>query len=137
MGRSVIEPFGDYLGVGVDSVDVVDFERLPFEDNVAFYRRVFTAAEIEYCLSRPHPAQHFAARFAAKEAAVKAFNQDLQVAYWQVEVERAADGSPRLRVWNADRTDLLELMGAARALVSLSHSAQVATAVVVLTRSEK
>ena len=57
--------------------------------------RVFTAAEREYCLSRPNPVQHFAARFAAKEAVGKALGTG--VASWQ-EIEIGSGGKPQVRM---------------------------------------
>jgi holo-[acyl-carrier protein] synthase len=119
------------IGVGIDQVMVADFERQAFADNCAFYERMFSADEIAYCLSQAVPAQHFAARYAAKEAAVKAFNAIEALAYWQIEVLRGDDGAPALQFWSEDRSEpLIELM-TYRTLVSLSHTETMACAVVV------
>src|SRR5438067_67424 len=87
---------GNVVGIGVDLTDIAEFTRLPFDPNRPFYRRVFTAAEISYCLSQADPARHFAARFAAKEAAVKAFRSVVELGYWQIEVVRDEVGAPNL-----------------------------------------
>jgi holo-[acyl-carrier protein] synthase len=120
------------LGVGIDQVAVAEFERLPFEEHQPFYRRLFTAEEIAYCRVQPLPAQHFGARFAAKEAAVKAYSQLVRLAYWQVEVIRGTDGAPALRLWNADRSGLAAEGKWYRAFVSLSHTDELATALVIV-----
>ena len=120
------------VGVGIDVVDVADFERISFESNPRFYSRCFTDAEISYCRSRARPARHFAARFAAKEAAVKAAAGIATLLPWHFEVIRSDSGIPALR-WR-DRIDERHRSRLAghRAYVSLSHGDALATAVVVL-----
>ena len=59
-------------GLGVDIEDISRFRETPFELNVSFYQKVFTGDEIKYCLSKVDPYQHFAVRFCAKEAFIKA-----------------------------------------------------------------
>ena len=120
-------------GLGIDIVEVKEFERLPYAEHPSFYQRCFTPDEITYCRSRPAPAQHFAARFAAKEAAVKALDGITPLAYWQVEVTRSADGAPALHFWNRERTARLT-DNPFRALVSLTHSNSLAAAAVVVWR---
>ena len=58
------------LAVGVD---IEDIERFEGKDEM-FYRRIFSDLEFDYCKSMPCPAQHFAARFCAKEAIFKALS---------------------------------------------------------------
>lgn len=125
-------PHQQVVGVGVDVVDVADFERISFESNPRFYGRCFTEAEISYCQSRALPAPHFAARFAAKEAAVKAAAGITTLLPWQFEVTRSASGIPSLR-WRESVDDQRQpLLAGHHAYVSLSHGESVATAVVVL-----
>jgi holo-[acyl-carrier protein] synthase len=120
------------IGIGVDTVAITDFAALPFLNNQPFYERMFSPAEIAYCLTQAVAAPHFAARFAAKEATVKAFSSVTPLGYWQVEVVRAAHGAPGLRLWNEDRTGpAAELVGY-RPLISLSHTDALATAFVVV-----
>jgi holo-[acyl-carrier protein] synthase len=122
------------LGVGVDVVDIADFERLTFATHQRFYERCFTAAEIAYCTSQARSAQHFAACFAAKEAVVKAISGRYQLAYWQTEVGHESNGRPFLRFWNDDRSAPLECFDEFETRVSLSHADGVAAAVVVIGR---
>ena len=128
----MVEPIAELTGVGIDHVDVAEFERLEFDRNAAFYRRCFSVDEIAYCRAQAGSAPHFAARFAAKEAAVKAFSSVAELAYWQIEVTRAANGAPALRIWNEDRSAPAEGLEAYSALVSLSHTHQLASAVVAV-----
>ena len=60
------------IGLGVDIEDIGRFRKLQFPKNKSFYQKIFTPREIKYCLSRPDPYPSFAARFAAKEAVIKA-----------------------------------------------------------------
>ena len=104
------------FGVGTDIESVNRFADL-VEKNDPLIRRVFTPDEIRYCLSGQYPAERFAARFAAKEAVVKAL-YDLGVtgvAIPAVEILKRPDGAPSVRVAGlaADRVTVR---------VSLSHS---------------
>jgi holo-[acyl-carrier protein] synthase len=123
---------GHPVGIGVDVAEIAEFESLPFDANTAFYRRLFSAEEIAYCTAQAVAAQHFAARFAAKEAAVKAVSSVVQLGYWQVEVVRSEDGAPGLRFWNEDRSAPADVLDAYQSLVSLSHTDALATAFVVV-----
>ena len=60
------------LGVGADIEDVFRFRKLPYPKNKSFYQKIFTKKEIAYCLEKSDPSESFAARFAAKEAVIKA-----------------------------------------------------------------
>jgi holo-[acyl-carrier protein] synthase len=128
VARELIRP---PVGIGIDVVDVAEFERLLPATHAAFYQRCFTDAEIAYCSAQADPAQHFAARFAAKEAAVKAIAAQTQLAYWQIEVEKHADGRPVLTLWTFDRTSKLRDLEHVDLKVSLSHSDTWAAAMVV------
>ena len=119
------------MGIGTDLADIAPFRQRPFADNPGFYRLTFTEAEQEYCLSRPDPAPHWAARFAAKEAAVKALSA-LVVAVPQVEVTRDPSGAPGLRLVSR-RGEALPALPPLRLWVSLSHGADIAVAFVVVT----
>lgn len=118
-------------GVGLDVCDVADFEQRSLETHAAFYARCFSQQEIDYCCAQAAPYQHFAARFAAKEAAIKALGNITPLAYWQVEVIRGSNGAPGLRVWDESRLAPLGLMDEYRLLVSLTHTDTTAAAIVV------
>ncbi|MBW2975228.1 holo-ACP synthase [Candidatus Woesearchaeota archaeon] len=73
-------------GIGVDIESIDSFKKLSFNKSKNFYNKIFTKKEIEYCLKRANPYQHFAVRFCAKEAFIKAthkkFNyKDIEVTF--------------------------------------------------------
>ena len=110
--------------IGIDIIDNERFERaLARRPRLA--ERVFTAAEREYCLSRPNPAQHFAARFAAKEAVGKALGTG--VLSWR-EIEIVPGGKPEVRMTGSTRNTAAAI-GAGAVSVSLSHCGLVSVAV--------
>ena len=124
------------VGLGMDLVEVARIERLLHgEKGERALRRLFTEREVGYARRRPHPAQHFAARFAAKEAAYKALSGDDAVARavgWRdIEVVPTVDGRPTL-VFHGFAAQRAERLGVARVLVTLTHTDGVAGAVVVL-----
>jgi holo-[acyl-carrier protein] synthase len=122
------------VGVGVDVVEVADFERISFDSNPAFYRRCFSESEIAYCRSKGSPARHFAARFAAKEAAVKAASALVTLLPWDFEVERHSSGRPSLRLRHTINAATRSLLEGHEVHVSLSHGETLATAFVALCR---
>ena len=98
--------------------------------------RVFTEEERAYCDSRgTGAAQHYAARFAAKEAAFKALRTGWRdgLAWHHVEVTSDELGAPHLQLSGHAR-DLFEQMGATHAHLSLSHTAEHAVAQVIFER---
>ena len=101
-----------------------------------FAERVFTPSERQYCDSRGVAApQHYAARFAAKEAALKALKTGWRggISWQDVEVTSDELGAPSLSFYGEARV-LLEKSGANRTHVSLSHTTEHAIAEVVLER---
>ncbi len=65
------------LGVGIDIEAISRFDKLSYENNKSFYNKIFTTQEISYCINKSSPGQHFAVRFCAKEAFIKAINQQI------------------------------------------------------------
>ena len=122
------------VGVGIDLVEVDRVTRLLERDLPRAVERLLTAAEREYCFSQSTPAVHVAARLAAKEAAFKALSPPGEAAYlpWRdFEVTRAPDGVPDLRFHGKARAKA-ERLRVASALLSLTHTAHHAAAVVIL-----
>lgn len=117
------------LGVGIDIIEIDRIQATIEKWGAHFLEKVFTAPEIDYCNSKANPAQHFAARFAAKEAFFKALpkSRELSVSWKQIEVMSMKEGNPVIK------TDGLkgEYSGITIHL-SLSHSLNSAVAVVVL-----
>ena len=120
------------VGLGIDIVEVPRI-RKALEGGQALAHRVFTEAELEYCEARKNKYQHFAGRFAAKEAALKALGTGWQEGIrWQdVEVLSGALGKPELRFHGRAHEILVE-RGAQSAVLTISHATEYAVAAVVL-----
>lgn len=120
------------LGIGTDLLDVSRMARELGGEDRGFLDAVFTPSEIAYCESQRYPARHFAARFAAKEALFKALSGEGPPDFWRdVEVARDGDAPPRL-VLHGRMKEAADRRGVRSVLVSLSHTAGVAAASVVL-----
>ena len=122
------------LGLGTDMIEVERIEASVRRFGNRFLRRVFTEAEIAYCLRKKSTAaESFAARFAAKEAAAKALGTGISrgVAWREIEVRRERGAAPTLHM-SGRAAKRAEEMGVQRASVSLTHSRSAALAVVIL-----
>ncbi len=121
------------VGIGIDLVEVERLRAALARHGERARRRLFTSREVRECEERTDPDQCLAARFAAKEAALKALGSGKQPAirWTDLEVVRAESGAPRLELGGGARA-LAQRMGVARAWVSLSHEAGLAIALVVL-----
>jgi holo-[acyl-carrier protein] synthase len=122
--------------LGIDLVHVARL-RAAIEENPRFEEAVFTEGERAYCRRRADPFPHFAARFAAKEAVLKALGRGLSAegpdgALLEIEVVRG-EGPPRLRLFGRVLR-LAERLGPYEPAISLSHSEDLAVASVVLSR---
>lgn len=117
--------------VGVDIVEIERIGRLVAEHGERFVDRVFTPAEAAYCRGR---VPNLAARFAGKEAVLKALGTGLQGVHWR-EVEILADplGQPQVRLHGRARARA-DNLGLAHFAISLSHSRDLAVAFVVASR---
>jgi holo-[acyl-carrier protein] synthase len=118
--------------VGVDLVAVARFQRR-FEGRDALLGEMFTPFELDYCRAQKNPWMHLAARFAAKEAALKALGTGLSggMTWRDVEVRRDPAGAPSLAFSGATR-EALSLAKFNGCSVSLSHTLDQAIAVVLL-----
>ena len=120
-------------GIGID---VIQNERIRdslqrFGDR--FLNRIYTEGEIEYCKKCAQPEIHYAARFAAKEAAFKALGTGWAagVKWKDIEVVRLSSGKPELHLHGEALTHATS-SGATRFYVSLTHDQLVSCAVVIL-----
>jgi holo-[acyl-carrier protein] synthase len=120
-------------GIGID---VIQNERIResiqrFGDR--FLNRIYTEGEIGYCKKCADPGIHYAARFAAKEAAFKALGTGWAagVTWKDIEIERLSSGKPELHL-HGTALDKATEIGAKRFLVSLTHDQLVSCAVVIL-----
>lgn len=121
------------FGVGIDLVKISRIDNALKRWGEHFQRKAFTAVEIQYCLRKRHPAPSFAARFAAKEAFVKALGIGLRrgVHLKDVEVQRGPLGKPVLTLHGRAR----EICGREEItgiFLSLTHDQDFSSAVVVL-----
>jgi holo-[acyl-carrier protein] synthase len=114
--------------VGVDLIEIeriaVALERYP-----GFRERCFTEAERTYCDGRAKPAQHYAARFAGKEAVGKALGSGVRFTWREIEIA----GRPKPGVTLSGKTlAWAERVGAGRIELSMTHSRELASAVCVV-----
>ena len=121
------------LSIGIDIVEVYRI-RETLARTPRFSERVFTPLEREYCESKgAAAAQSYAARFAAKEAFLKALRTGWRgkITWQDMEIVAEPDGGPLMNV-NGEAARLLAELGAARIHLSLSHTTEHAIAQVVL-----
>ncbi len=116
-----------FLKVGLDLIEIDRVARA-LERHPGFRQRCFTEAEIAYCDSRPNPAQHYAGRFAGKEAVGKALGSGVHFTWKEIEIR----GRPKPGVHLSGRTAAWAAkVGAARIELSMTHSRGMAAAVAV------
>jgi holo-[acyl-carrier protein] synthase len=126
---------GNVLGVGVDLTEVDRIRAAHVKHGAAFLDKVFTPAEQQLCLSKADPYPSLAARFAAKEAASKAFGTGLgaELSLTSVSVLNGPAGEPVV-VLDDKAQALVAAQGASRLLISLTHTDTLAQAFAVLVR---
>jgi holo-[acyl-carrier protein] synthase len=116
--------------VGVDLIEIERIRRT-LERYPAFKRRCFTEGEIAYCDSRPNPPQHYAARFAGKEAVGKALGFGIAVRFAWRDVE--ISGRPKPGVSLSGRVAAwAKRVGAGSIDLSMTHSRELAAAVALV-----
>jgi len=110
------------IGVGVDIVDLARVLKMIERYGKKFLGKTFTDGEIAYCTSRKAPVQHFAARFAAKEAVFKALGTGWRegMGWKEIEVQADARGRPRIRLTGKASIKARDL-GIVEMHVSISH----------------
>lgn len=128
--QSLFPPAVGVLGVGLDLVDVSRLEAA-LRRRSRLAGRVFTEAEIAYASGHRSPWEHFAVRFAAKEATMKALGVGLGAfALRDVEVIRLAGGAPAIRL-HAGAAALAQSRGVLALCCSLTHAGGFAQAMVI------
>ncbi len=120
------------VGIGVDIVEIGRIRRLRERQGEAFLEKCFTPAEREYCRRRKNADESFAARFAAKEAVMKALGTGWSggASFAGIEVVRDDDGPPTVQL-HGKTAALAESKGVLALHLSLSHSERYAVAQVV------
>ena len=116
------------MRIGVDLIEIARV-RHALERYPSFRERCFTEAERAYCDSKPNPPQHYAARFAGKEAVGKALGSGVHFTWREIEIS----GRPKPGVSLSGRTKAwAERVGAGRIELSMTHSKGLAAAVAVV-----
>jgi holo-[acyl-carrier protein] synthase len=120
------------IGLGLDATDIPRIAAAIARYGDRFTHRVFTDAEIAYCSVKHNPAPHYAGRFSAKEAAMKALGTGhTQGVLWRdIEVIRGG-GPPRLRL-HGGALRRFQAMGGSGSLLTITHADTVAMAQVML-----
>src|SRR5215207_3870456 len=123
----------DIIGLGVDLTDIPRIAQTYAQYGERFLKRVFTEGEIAYCMRRRDPVPHFAGRFAAKEAAMKALGtgHSRGVLWRDIEVVRAPGEAPQLR-FHGGAARRLAYLNANSSLLTITHSQTLAIAQVML-----
>lgn len=120
-------------GIGVDVLNVARMTEIVARRGDAFLKRVFTPDEIAYCLRHKNPAPSLSARFAAKEAVIKALGVGWQpgMRWTDIEVVRAPNGKPSLALHGATG-EIARTQGIRHMHLSLTHESDRAIAFVIL-----
>lgn len=121
------------VSIGIDIIEVARISEV-LQRTPRFCERVFTEAERAYCESRGAvSAQHYAARFAAKEAALKALKTGWRggISWHDVEIKSEESGAPFL-IFTGEARNIFENCGATHAHLSMAHTTEHAIAEVIL-----
>lgn len=123
------------IGIGTDIVEISRIQSSIEKLGDAFLNKIYTASEQKYCLERASKFQHFAARFAAKEAVAKALYQAgaHNVSWLDIEVQNNSKGVPSVILHN----EMLENFGNYVLKISISHSTDNAICYALLQTNEK
>ena len=121
------------VGSGIDLVEIERIQQSMDRYGSRFLNRVYTGAEQAYCLRKRKAAESFAARFAAKEAGAKALGTGIRngVSWLEIEVVREAGGRPTIQ-YHGRAAQVAACLGVSRAALSITHTADLAMASVVL-----
>lgn len=117
------------IGCDIESVEI--FREHWKKKKHAFFERIFSPSEIEYCTSFKDPAPHFAARFCAKESVVKAANLFCKLLVTDIQILHEKNGSPVAKIWK-NRAESTKFFKAHKILVSLSHTNEMGMACVLV-----
>ena len=120
-------------GIGTDLIEVRRIREAIEKYGARFLKRIYTDVEIEYCSPKKSAALHYAGRFAAKEAAFKALEQGWggDISWKEIEIYNEPSGAPRI-VFYGKALELMQKKKITRALITISHIEEHATATVIL-----
>ena len=120
------------IGTGIDIVDVARIHLKLLKES-GFKEKVFSQHEIQFCENAAHPAEHYAARFAAKEAFLKSTGLGMNLTFdlFEIEVVSGESGKPSLNLTGHVQS-VAQTNGWNKFHVSLSHVQALACAVVII-----
>ena len=120
------------IGTGLDATEIDRIEEAIKRYGDRFIRRVFTAGEIAYCQRKKDFAPSYAARFAAKEAAMKALGTGQSQGVFWTGIEVVRHGGPPMLKFHGGAAQRFEKIGGTKSLLTLTHSKELAIAHVML-----
>lgn len=125
------------VGIGTDIVECLRIGRMVETHGEVFLQRVFTDREVLYCQARKRATEHFAGRWAAKEAILKCIGTGWQkgMCWTDMEIRNNPDGAPKVYLGGAVKERAREL-GITDILLSISHCRAYATAYAIAVRGE-
>ncbi len=125
------------FGIGTDIIECLRIAQMIERHGELFINRVYTSTEIDYCSSRKAATQHYAGRWAAKEAILKAMGTGWArgIRWRDIEIRNEAGGAPIVALAGGAR-DVCETLGITRVLISISHCRSHATAYALALKAE-
>jgi holo-[acyl-carrier protein] synthase len=125
------------IGIGSDIVECVRIGRMIERHGELFLTRVYTVREIHYCRGKKHVTEHFAGRWAAKEAIVKCLGTGWRqgLCWSDIEVRNDAVGTPKVYVCGLAKERSVAL-GVSDILVTIAHCRAYATATAIAVRND-
>jgi holo-[acyl-carrier protein] synthase len=127
----------EIVGLGTDIVECVRIRKMIDEHGDLFLRRVYTKWEIRYCQSRRQSTEHFAGRWAAKEAVLKALGTGWRrgISWTDIEIRNDPSGQPRVAV-QGEAKEIAKQLRLNDVMITISHCRQFATAYALAVRNE-
>jgi holo-[acyl-carrier protein] synthase len=119
----------EVIGIGTDIVECLRIAQMIERHADLFINRVYTTYEIDYCQSRKQSTQHFAGRWAAKEAVLKAIGTGWRrgISWRDVEVRNDGGGKPIAHITGGAR-EVMDQLGVSEIMITISHCRSHATA---------
>lgn len=126
----------DIVGIGTDIVECLRIGRMIEQHGEMFLTRVFTDREIQYCQSRKYATEHFAGRWAAKEAILKCLGTGWRrgLCWTEVEIRNDPSGQPHVHMCGAAK-DQAQTLQISDILITISHCRAYATAYALAVRN--
>ena len=126
----------EILGIGTDIIECPRIGKMIEQHGELFLRRVYTEREIRYCQARKHATEHFAGRWAAKEAVLKCLGTGWRhgLCWTDIEVRNDPNGKPLVLMCGAAK-DQAQTLHISDILLSISHCRAYATAYAIAVRN--